>query len=246
MPNRRFHEIKYTVPLATPLQSEATIAQSDAAEWQLICVPGTPCRRSLFTRLIKAAPNTLDVTVIARPGFGKDHKQPVLDFRDQIKAIEPFLGKKRTIVLGISYGGALALNAAMEYSDQIEGVMTGAALVSEPFDYARAFADLGRFEWANRIAPQHLRHSSQEIAGRRPQIGPLLDRLSDLTMPAEILHGNLDNLVSRKDAHRLVNAIGKNAAYEEIVGGTHYLEYQMPGRVLAAVDRLIGRIEAGG
>jgi len=245
MTSRSFREITYTVPLATPLVTEATIAESDEAEWHLICIPGTPCRRSLFTRLVKSAPKSLDLTVIARPGFGKNHTQPVINFKDQIKAIEPFLGKKRTIVIGISYGGALALTAALEYRDQIEGVLTSAALVSEPYDYARVFADLGKLEWLSRFAPQHLRHSSQEIEGRRSQIGPLLDRLSDLSVPVEVLHGNMDNLVSRRDAKRLVNAIGENAAYEEILGGSHYIEYQMPGRVLTAIQRLIDRIEAG-
>ena len=49
------------------------------------------------------------MVVVNRLGYGKTHDRPVLDFTAQAKIIEPFLGEKRTLLLGISYGGAISL-----------------------------------------------------------------------------------------------------------------------------------------
>ena len=63
-------------------------------------------------------------------------------------------------------------------------------------------------------------------------------------MPVEVLHGTLDTLVPKNDAQVLMNAIGDRARYHEIKGGTHYLELQMPKRILKALDQLILKIES--
>lgn len=239
----KIREIKYTIPLNHPLESEAYIVEHEEAKWQIICLPGTPCRKDIFRRFLGLKQSAFDIIVLSRAGFGKKHTKPVLDFHEQVKAVLPFLERKRTIILGISYGGALALTAAMNYSDKIEGVITGAALVTEPYDYARILADLGRFEQLHRFAPKHLRVTSAEIRGRRTQIDAVLSRVKDLNKPAEVLHGNLDALVSKNDAIKLANAIGKNANFVEVKGGTHYLELQTPKQLLDAALRLVDRIE---
>ena len=43
----------------------------------------------------------MEMVVVNRLGYGKTHKQPVLDFNAQAKIIEPFLDEKRTLLLGI-------------------------------------------------------------------------------------------------------------------------------------------------
>jgi len=172
------------------------------------------------------------------------HDEPVLDFNEQIKILAPLLDEKRTILLGASYGGALSLNAALKYTRQVEGVITSAALISEPRDYAKKIADFDIPEIIKANAPKKLQRVRAEIHGRRPQIGPLLDRVSQLDIPIEVLHGTLDTLVAKDDAEYLMRAIGDNAKYTEITGGTHYLELQYPQHIFKAARRLIKRIEA--
>jgi len=161
-----------------------------------------------------------------------------------VKVVEPFLDGKRNIILGISYGGALALTAALNYSEKIEGVITGAALISEPHDYAKAIVGSDIFKKLEGITPKKIQHMKAEIIGRREQIGPLLERLSELEAPVEVLHGTLDTLVPKSDAQILMKALGDKARYREVKGGTHYMELQMPKRILKAVSDLIARIDA--
>jgi len=226
------------------LEGEAYIRKRSDAEWRLICIPGTPCHTHMFKRLLQLAPDKFDVILINRLGYGKDHDEPVLDFNDQVKIIRPFLNDKRILLLGVSYGGGLSLTAALNYPENIEGVITSAALVREPHDYAKAVADLNIPEALTAMAPKKMQRVRAEIHGRRPQIGPLLDKLNQLEIPIEVLHGTLDTLVPKEDADVLIKAIGDNAHYKEIPGGTHYMEFQLPQQIFKAAERLIKRIES--
>lgn len=233
----------FSVP-GTSLETNAYISKQENAPWRLICIPGTPSQTYLFSRLLRMASDELEIIVINRLGFYKSHMAPVLNFNRQVKVVEPFLGGKRNIILGISYGGALALTAALNYSEEIEGVIAGAALISEPHDYAKAIIGSDIFKKFESITPKKVQHMKAEIIGRREQIGPLLEKLSALKAPVEVLHGTLDTLVPKSDAQILMKALGDKAQYREIKGGTHYMELQMPKRVLKTVNDLIARINA--
>ena len=235
--------ITFSVP-GMELETNAYISKQGQAKWRIICLPGTPSQPHFFSRLIRMASDEFEIIVINRMGFHKSHTEPVLNFNDQVRVIEPFLEGKRNVILGISYGGALALTAALNYPDKIEGVITGAALITEPHNYARTIVGSKTFKKLEGITSKKIKHMKAEIVGRRDQIGPLLNRLTQLHVPVEILHGTLDTLVPKSDAQILIDAIGDRAHYHEIKGGTHYMELQTPKRILKALNDLIVRIEA--
>ena len=228
----------------TNLDGEVYMRRRPNADWRLICIPGAPSHTHLFRRLLQLAPDSLEVFVVNRLGYGANHDEAVLDFNEQIKIVEPLLKDKRVILLGASYGGALSLNAALKYRGKVEGVVTSAALIQEPRDYAKTMVDFDIPAIITENAPKKLQRMRAEIHGRRPQIGPLLDRVNQLDIPIEVLHGTLDTLVSRDDAEHLIKVIGDNARYKEITGGTHYIELQFPQQIFKAVNRLKKRIEA--
>lgn len=239
---RTYREITYTAPLSTPLETDAYVAGADG-DWRLVVFPGTPCRKRLFHRFLSHAPPGLEVVVISRPGFGKGHTEAITDWDEQVAAIKPFLSDKKIITLGVSYGGELALKSALDFPDQVKGVVTVAALITEPRPYIRALEKLGDAPSVGALLPGQVKRVKAEIEARRTQIGPLLDRLENLTAPVEVVHGDLDNLVSRGDAHALMARLKHNphAEFHHINGGTHYLELQYPKRLHAAVARVIDR-----
>ena len=244
---RTYREITYTAPLSTPLETEAFHAPDDG-EWRVIVLPGTPCNKHLFARFLRTAPRGLDVVVIARPGFGKDHADPYTDWDDQIAAIKPFLpggdwGDKKIVTLGVSYGGELALKAALDFPDKVAGVVTVAALIDEPHDYALTLEKIGGTEGVEDLLPDRWHRVRAEIAGRRDQIGPLLDQLQTLDAPVEVLHGDFDAIVPKSNAEKLMQYLKPQTGFDLVPGGTHYLELQYPRRLYAAVDRVIARSE---
>ena len=258
--SRAFHEITYTAPLSTPVELDAYHAPS-SGEWRLFVFPGTPCNKFLFQRFLRVAPPNLDVVVISRPGFAKGHSAPVLDFDEQVAAIKPFLpgaflgggefGDKKIVSLGVSYGGELALKAALDFPDFVKGAVTVAALIEEPHDYAlmlEKFAseidERGAGKFIEPIAPSRWINVRAEVAGRRNQIGLVLDRLKDFEHPVEIVHGDFDAIVPRSNADKLASHLSKASlgTVDIVPGGTHYLELQYPRRVYQAVQRVIDRV----
>ena len=251
---RTYRDITYTAPLSTPLETQAYIA-ADPGEWRLIVFHGTPGNRYLYTRFMRTAPPGIEVVIPARPGFGKDHKDAVTSFDEQISAIRPFLpssvegggefGDKKILTLGVSYGGELALKAAIDFPDIVKGVVTVSALIDEPHDYALTLEKFGGVSLIADFVPNRWNKVRAEIAGRRAQIGPLLDRLASLETPVEVLHGDFDGIVPKSNAEKLMKALGPKTGVglDLVPGGTHYLELQYPRRLHNAVERVIERAE---
>lgn len=243
-----YRPITYDLPLSTPLQNQAWIAERNA-DWRLVMFPGTPARKYLFERMLRLAPADLEVVLLARPGYAKGHRQAYLDFNDQVAAARPFLdGGKKVVTLGVSYGGELALKALVDHPDKVKGAVTVAALVTEPRAWVQPFVDLGGMAVVRSLLPRTLHYARAEVAGRRPQIGPLFARLKEVRAPVTIIHGNADHLVSRKDAETLKAYFGADAdvEYRHVPGGTHFLEMQAPALLFDAVKGVIARAAGRG
>lgn len=241
-----YHEIAYTAPLSEPLEIDA-FHRPAKGDWRVFVFTGTPSNRLIYQRFLRVAPSDLDVVVVTRPGFGKGHESAVTDFDDQVSALKPFLpggefGDKKIITMGVSYGGELALKAALDFPEAVKGVVTVAALIDEPHDYALQLEKLGGASGVEPYVPNRWQKVRAEVAGRRSQIGPLLGRLDKLRTPVEILHGDFDALVPQSNAQTLMRALPEGLAGLEIVpGGTHYLEGQYPRRIYRAISRVIER-----
>ncbi len=244
-----FHEVAYTAPLSQPLENDA-FHRPGEGDWRVIVFPGSPCNKLLFTRLLRTAPAGLDMVVLSRPGFGRGHRGAYPDFDEQVAAAKPFLpggdyGDKKIVTLGVSYGGELALKTALDYPDAVKGVVTVAALIDEPHDYALQLEKLGSVTGIEPYVPNRWLKVRNEIVGRRAQIGPLMDRLSALAAPVEVLHGDFDAIVPKSNAAKLMQALPDAWGGLEIIpGGTHYLELQYPRRLHRAVQRVIERAES--
>lgn len=245
---RTYEDITYTAPLTPPLKTQAYVA-ADPGDWRLIVFHGTPANRYLYARFLRTAPPGVEVVIPARPGFGKGHEKAYTSFDDQIDAIKPFLptshgglyGDKKIITMGVSYGGELALKAAIDYPDAVNGVVTVSALIEEPHDYALILEKLGADARVEQIVPNRWRKTRDEVGARRGQIGPLLEAAKTMSQPVEIIHGDFDGIVHRSNSLALKDILEDKAHLEIIPGGTHYLEAQYPRRLHAAVQRVIAR-----
>ncbi|MCK5746929.1 MAG: alpha/beta hydrolase, partial [Oricola sp.] len=133
---------------------------------------------------------------------------------------------------------------ALDFPDAVKGVVTVAALIDEPHDYALQLEKIGAVNGIEPYVPNRWLKVRKEISGRRSQIGPLLDRLSGIEAPVEVVHGDFDAIVPKSNARRLMDVLPDDKAGLEIIpGGTHYLELQYPRRLHRAIGRVIERVE---
>ncbi|MEM9899591.1 MAG: alpha/beta fold hydrolase, partial [Pseudomonadota bacterium] len=209
----RFETVSFKAPIdlrdmsGTPYEMTAQTARSPKSKWRVIGIPGTPSRPYMWTRFVRKAPEDLDVSAVNRAGYGGawygDHRRPpVLSLDDQIAALAPLIeGDDRpAIVVGVSYGGALSLKAAMEFPRHIKGAVSVAALITEPRAYVRALLPAGDWPIIKQALPCHLHNAIAEVGGRRDQVGAIFSQLKKYQQPVTILHGNLDTLVPQSDA----------------------------------------------
>lgn len=238
---RSFHEITYWAPLNEPVETQALIAP-DSGDWRLIVFHGTPSNRYLYTRFLRTAPRGIEIVLLSRPGFGKDHVRAYPDFDEQVAAVKPFLRDKKIITLGVSYGAELALKAALDFP-AIVGAVAVSALIDEPHDYALHLERLGGDPRFADYVPKRWQKVRAEIDGRRAQIGPLLARLKGFAGPVEVLHGDFDAIVPKASSEKLFDALSAASCgtLDIVPGGTHYLELQYPRRLHRAVQRVIER-----
>ena len=221
---------------------------ADEGDWRLVVFHGTPGNRYIFGRFMRTAPPGIEVVLPARPGFGKGHERAYCDFDDQMALIKPFLpggafGDKKIVTLGISYGGELALKAAMDFPEHVAGAVLVSALIDEPHNYALKLEELGHQDTIKDRIPNRWKKVRDEVTGRRSQIGPLLARLKDFESPVEVIHGDFDSIVPRSNSDNLYKQLSdaSRGMLDIVPGGTHYLEGQYPRRLHQAVQRVIER-----
>lgn len=259
MPAKRYHSINYRADIQGgdyPMHALHAPAlekpQAGLPPIRIIAIPGTPSRDYVFYRFLARARADLEVTMVTRAGYGGDSygegvHEPVLSFEDQVKAIAPLFEKddgKRTLIFGVSYGGALSLKCALDYPDYIDAVMTVAMLVHEPRAYVRGSVKLGGVPGINHALPQYLKNARREVIARRAQIKPLFEKLKTIHQPVTILHGNRDNLVplsAAKDLQSYFSA-DQDVRFQLIKNGTHYLECERPNLLYKELDLLNERI----
>ncbi len=250
MANKRYSRIHWTANIQGgdyPMSGLLAPALKEGA-WRVVAIPGTPSRDHVFYRFLAKAPEDMEVAMVSRAGYGPKTGEPVLDFDEQVRSIAPLFTKddgRKTIILGVSYGGALSLKCALDYPDHIVGALTVAMLVNEPRAYVRASLPLALLPGIKQILPKHLHNARQEVAGRRAQIGPLFDRLKTLDIPVTILHGDADTLVPLQAAHDLKAHFTEeqDVQFSLVKRGSHYLECERPNRLYEEIEGLKARIE---
>lgn len=227
------------------------------------------------------------VIVLDRPGFGytpRLHKdgESLEEQAALLSAAAAELGADRPIVLGQSFGGAVALAWAVHHPDTISGLVLLAApsnIWSTPIDplYRATSSFLGAHllvpiltAWvpksyvANALegvfepqaAPEgYARHFGPSITLRRktmvvnarqrvrllPDIKALIPRYGEISVPTELLHGDVDTIVGLSiHSELLVNQIA-HANLTVLKGIGHMPQHVSQPEVLSAISRVASR-----
>lgn len=180
-------------------------AVGSEAKQLIIFVHGTPGPYSAFSSYLNdpIMKERFHMISVTRPGWrnAEDEKQPSLAV--QSEALEPFLhmdkSGKGALLMAHSYGGPVIARTAMDYPDLIAGLIfvatTGDPQLSGPRWYNRFAVVLPRF-----ILGDSLKGANAEILPLKAQLEQMLPRWESLTMPALIVQGDKDHLVSPGNA----------------------------------------------
>jgi len=217
------------------------------AEWDIVFIHGTPATAAVFGEQFRHPFPRANLAALDRPGFGAsgpDRRRPSLE--DQANAIGALFEtetKRRTILVGHSYGAAVALLAALKFTNQVAGVvLIGGSIdpAQERTYVIQRFADWPLVSW---LAPRSLRQCNRELLTLRGDLVRLKPQLSALTVPVVMLHGVKDHQVPVANVGYMraqLAAAGKSNLFEQLVfpGYNHFIPWQHPDAVEAAIRKV--------
>lgn len=217
-----------------------------------------------------------EFTVVAwdAPGCGRSSDPPgtfsLSDYADAVAGLMGVLGMERPHLLGLSFGGSLAIELAHRHPTAIRSLVLVSAyagwagslspdVVEARVAKVLAEADQPPETWvrsylpgffAGRVAPgleEELVGIMLEVrpAGIKPMVralaaADLRDALGDIAVPTLLLYGELDSRAPLSVAHEIERAI-PGAELTVIPGAGHVLNLEAP----AAFDREVRRFLRG-
>lgn len=182
---------------------------------------------------------TYKIISVDRPGFGHSgNGKPECSLVKQAQAIKRVLDTESpgqpALVLGHSYGGPVAARLAIDYPDQVSGLILAAAAVDPALERNKWFQYPANVFFVRWMLPNALDVANQEICALKKELQEMAPLWNQITAPTLIVHGGKDELVPVENAHfaqqKITNAPVSMAIAPE---GNHFVIWNRAGEIIS-------------
>jgi pimeloyl-ACP methyl ester carboxylesterase len=151
------------------------------------------------------------------------------------------------ILVGHSYGGPVALLTAMEFSNQVAGVVLIGASLDPVQERTYLIQRIGNWPVLSWLVPRSLRQCNRELLTLRNDLVRLQPQLPSLTVPVVMVHGAKDRLVPVANVRFLESELtraGKQDLLQKLLfpGYNHFIPWEHPEAVELAIGMLTRRL----
>ncbi len=220
------------------------------ADWNIVYIHGTPASGAIFGEQFRRPYPQANLYSLDRPGFGASKpalRRPSLD--DQAEAVGGLLRKldgKPVILVGHSYGGPVALLAALKFTNQVAGVVLIGGSVDPAQEHIYTIQHVANWPLLSWLVPQALRQCNRELLTLRGDLVALKPRIASLSVPVVMLHGQLDKQVPIANVNYLreqLGAAGKTNLFDALIYSNynHFIPWEHPDAVEAALKDVTTR-----
>jgi pimeloyl-ACP methyl ester carboxylesterase len=223
------------------------------AEWNIVFIHGTPATAAVFGEQFRNPFPHANLFALDRPGFGGSRpsaRKPSLDDQaDAVGALLAQLPKARTIVVGHSYGGPVAVEAGLKFPNQIAGLLLIGGSVDPAQEHIYAVQRIADWPIVSWLGPHLLRQCNRELLTLRGDLLQLQPELPRLSIPVVMLHGTKDRQVPVANVDYLRGQLamaGKSNLFDALVitNYNHFIPWEHPDAVEQALERLTNHISA--
>ena len=217
------------------------------APWKIVVVTGAPSWSEYWAPALAALPENREMIVVDRPGFaGSEPFDCVPDIRVQAEALAPVLKAapgQRILLVGQSYGAAIATLMAAAHPRRIAGVVLLSSFLGVAGPTARFLVDWGSHLLT--LIPRDLRNAVKEISHQAEQLGYMRTALERLSVPVHVIHGDEDDFAPIELAERLVaeTHTRRPMRFERIRGVKHFFNDGPAEAVIACLEGCIPKPE---
>ncbi len=234
------------------LHTTHLIHVGDTTKPLIVFVHGSPGSSSAVldyladTVLLKSA----QMVAIDRPGFGFSSfgkVQPSLE-----KQAEAVIGVVRlfpcrpVVLVGHSYGGAVICRAAMDYPEEVDGLVVVAGSIDPDLEpnpwWQRPLASC----WLRWMLPPAFRVSNDEILALQNELRQMLPRWGEIKCPVVVVQGLQDKLVDPGNAafaERTLIAASR-VEVDTIPDQGHFIFWNDRGRIVNHIVRTLGLLNS--
>ena len=225
----------------------ATQSRMTPGGQRVIFVHGSPCESSNWRSYLAEVPEGYEFITVDRLGFG--FTTPVrseASLEQQAAAIRPLVESddgRRSILVGWSYGGPMIARAAVDFPDQIAGLIIVAGALDPELEKVKWYQRLGCVWPITRFLRDSWRIANEELIPLRGELEKMAEGLQSVTAPVHILHGKRDQLVP------FANAAYMQAAFESSVDlqlttyeeESHFIPFSQFDDVMQAIQAMAER-----
>ena len=257
----------YVSAETAPVSKEDTFVAGSASEFQysqedrtirgfktpddqkppLLLIHGSPGSYETFKRIANddRLTENFQVIVVDRPGYGGSQKGDVeKSLEKQASSIKAALqynkSNKPAMIVGYSFGGAIATRIAMDFPDILGKLLLLAPTLDPDLESPRWYERLGKaFSW---VLPTEIRvyiDESYDLAQELRIMTPLYSKIHAQT---HYVHGDRDAIVSVKTLEFAKRNFNSSRFTSKIVSGMdHYIPQDHPEVAIDAILELNSR-----
>ena len=178
-----------------------------------------------------------------RLGHGKSFGKIEPSLQAQAASFKALLDRDSTgngaIMVGHSLGGPIIARTAMDYPEQVSGLIFIASS-GDPKRSLKWYNTVGGFLPIRWFVPKDLKRANQEIVPLKKQLKAMLPLWKNITVPTVIIQGGKDKLVNPKNADFLKREL-VNANVDLVIEpeNDHFLHWRRPKLVIGALAGFI-------
>jgi len=238
--------------LATYEVSGRTIryaATGDERRPTVLFVHGSPGSWENFARFLDddGLQQRARLVAVDRPGFGGSRiGGPERSLAKQAAVLEPLIDRSAgpVVLVGHSYGGAVAVRAALDHPDRGAGLILVAPAIDPELEELPWYQHVGNWRVVRWALPRLLDTSNQEVLALRRELEALRSELSRLEVPVTVIQGERDRLVSPANADYVERELAHlEPEVVRLPEGDHFIPWRAAGTLRRAILAHLERAE---
>ena len=216
---------------------------NDTAQ-RVILVHGSPGNWRNYFEVLKHKDFYSKYKLIAmdRYGYGitgGEHGEPDLGIHASYihELCKPSLGGRKPILVGHSMGGPIVIKCAIEYSNDLTGVISVAGSFDAKLEPNEWFRGIYKIFPVNLFFNRDLKASNDELFTHFKELEKMSTEWQKINCKVTIIQGGKDNLVAPGNIDFAKEKLkGKDAVFHFIPNEDHFIPFMHPEPMLKAID----------
>jgi|GEM_PF-251523 len=212
----------------------------------IIFLHGTPGTWKAFATFLGQSDLVERARLIAvdRPGFGKsDYKVLLPSLARQAHLLQPLLNQDATgcgaILVGHSLGAPLAVRMAVEFPEQIGGLVLIAPSIDPDLEDPRWYNHLATYRIVNWAVPTPLILANKEVMALQGELREMMPLWEQLSSPMTLIQGGKDKLVLPANADFAERMAKSPLKMVRVPDAGHFILWEQPDLIVQEILEML-------